>query len=153
VAAVCDNNFVLDYFRTTPDHRLLYGGRVSYSTATPTNLAESHAQAHGGAAPSRNWAACRWTHAWGGFVDISMNRAPDFGRCPAGRCPQVYYLQGFSGHGLALTGLAGGGGRGHGRRRVAFRHLRALKHRRFPAAAAAHAGTGAGHGLVPPGMV
>jgi gamma-glutamylputrescine oxidase len=45
------------------------------------------------------------THAWGGFVDISMNRAPDFGRLPG--CPQVYYLQGFSGHGLALTGLAG----------------------------------------------
>ncbi|MCK7494948.1 MAG: FAD-dependent oxidoreductase [Comamonadaceae bacterium] len=32
-SAVCDTNFVLDYFRTTTDHRLLYGGRVSYSTA------------------------------------------------------------------------------------------------------------------------
>jgi len=48
--------------------------------------------------------------AWGGFVDISMNRAPDFGRLPpasAGAPQNVYYLQGFSGHGLALTGLAG----------------------------------------------
>jgi gamma-glutamylputrescine oxidase len=42
-------------------------------------------------------------HAWGGFVDITMNRAPDFGRLS----PNIYYLQGFSGHGLALTGLAG----------------------------------------------
>ncbi len=40
-AAVCDTNFVLDYFRPTPDHRLLYGGRVSYSTRTPGKLAES----------------------------------------------------------------------------------------------------------------
>jgi gamma-glutamylputrescine oxidase len=40
---------------------------------------------------------------WGGFVDISMNRAPDFGRLGN----NVYYLQGFSGHGVALTGLAG----------------------------------------------
>ena len=40
-AAVCDTNFVLDYFRTTPDHRMLYGGRVSYSTRTPMDLAES----------------------------------------------------------------------------------------------------------------
>ena len=32
-----------------------------------------------------------------------MNRAPDFGRI----APNVYYLQGFSGHGVALTGLAG----------------------------------------------
>ena len=42
-----------------------------------------------------------------------MNRAPDFGRLPTAdgaRAPagaNVYYLQGFSGHGLALTGLAG----------------------------------------------
>jgi gamma-glutamylputrescine oxidase len=40
---------------------------------------------------------------WGGFVDISMNRAPDFGRLGH----NLYYLQGFSGHGVALTGLAG----------------------------------------------
>jgi gamma-glutamylputrescine oxidase len=50
-------------------------------------------------------------YAWGGFVDISMNRAPDFGRLSdigGGReAANVYYLQGFSGHGLALTGLAG----------------------------------------------
>jgi len=49
-------------------------------------------------------------YAWGGFVDISMSRAPDFGRQPpaaAGQPQNVYYLQGFSGHGLALTGLAG----------------------------------------------
>jgi gamma-glutamylputrescine oxidase len=40
---------------------------------------------------------------WGGFVDISMNRAPDFGRLGS----NLFYLQGFSGHGVALTGLAG----------------------------------------------
>jgi len=40
---------------------------------------------------------------WGGFVDISMNRAPDFGRLGS----NVFYLQGFSGHGVALTGMAG----------------------------------------------
>ena len=42
-------------------------------------------------------------YVWGGFVDISMNRAPDFGRLG----DNIYYLQGFSGHGVALTGLAG----------------------------------------------
>jgi gamma-glutamylputrescine oxidase len=36
-------------------------------------------------------------------VDITMSRAPDFGRL----APNVYYLQGFSGHGIALTGMAG----------------------------------------------
>ena len=29
--AVTDVNFVLDYFRRSADHRLLFGGRVSYS--------------------------------------------------------------------------------------------------------------------------
>ena len=102
-AAVCDNNFVLDYFRFSADHRMVYGGRVSYSTATPMNLADSMRQRMVGTFPAL--AGTPVTHAWGGFVDISMNRAPDFGRLSS--CPQVYYLQGFSGHGLALTGLAG----------------------------------------------
>ena len=102
-AAVCDNNFVLDYFRLSADHRMLFGGRVSYSTATPGDLAESLRSRMVQSFPQL--AATAITHAWGGFVDISMNRAPDFGRLTD--MPQVYYLQGFSGHGLALTGLAG----------------------------------------------
>ena len=102
-SAVCDNNFVLDYFRFAADTSLLYGGRVSYSTATPMNLAESMRRRMVQTFPQL--ADTKITHAWGGFVDISMNRAPDFGRLA--HAPNVYYLQGFSGHGLALTGLAG----------------------------------------------
>ena len=102
-AAVCDNNFVLDYFRFSADWRLLYGGRVSYSATTPMNLADRMRARMVQTFPPL--AGTPVSHAWGGFVDISMNRAPDFGRLPD--APQVYYLQGFSGHGLALTGLAG----------------------------------------------
>lgn len=106
-AAVCDTNFVLDYFRTTDDHRMLYGGRVSYSTVTPMNLAESMRQRMLLSFPQLS--AARIEYAWGGFVDITMNRLPDFGRLPGpmGQAANIYYLQGFSGHGLALTGLAG----------------------------------------------
>ncbi|MDO8419990.1 MAG: FAD-binding oxidoreductase [Rubrivivax sp.] len=106
-AAVCDTNFVLDYFRTTNDQRLLYGGRVSYSTVTPADLPESLRRRMVRTFPQL--AGSRVEYAWGGFVDISMNRAPDFGRLPptGGAAQNVYYLQGFSGHGLALTGLAG----------------------------------------------
>jgi gamma-glutamylputrescine oxidase len=102
-AAVCDTNFVLDYFRTTPDQRLLYGGRVSYSTVTPMNLADSMRQRMVLTFPQL--AGAKVEYAWGGFVDITMNRAPDFGRLDG--AANIYYLQGFSGHGLALTGLAG----------------------------------------------
>ncbi|MFY9509806.1 MAG: FAD-binding oxidoreductase, partial [Rubrivivax sp.] len=102
-AAVCDTNFVLDYFRTTNDHRMLYGGRVSYSTVTPADLPDSMRRRMVQTFPQLS--DVKVDYAWGGFVDISMNRAPDFGRLPG--TPNVYYLQGFSGHGLALTGLAG----------------------------------------------
>jgi len=106
-AAACDTNFVLDYFRTTNDQRLLYGGRVSYSTLTPANLSGTLRRRMVRTFPQL--AHARVEYAWGGFVDISMNRAPDFGRLPAAgnAASQVYYLQGFSGHGLALAGLAG----------------------------------------------
>ena len=102
-AAVCDTNFVLDYFRTTDDHRMLYGGRVSYSTVTPRDLPAAMRARMVATFPQL--AGAQVEYAWGGFVDISMNRAPDFGRL--GDRGNVYYLQGFSGHGLALTGLAG----------------------------------------------
>ncbi len=108
-SAVCDTNFVLDYFRPTADHRMLYGGLVSYSTATPVNLVARMQKRMARSFPQL--AGKRVEFAWGGFVDISINRAPDFGRLPFagahGAFSNVYYLQGFSGHGLALTGLAG----------------------------------------------
>ncbi len=105
-AAVCDNNWVLDYYRLSADHRMLYGGRATYSTLTPLRMAEGLRQRMVQTFPQLDDLPIEY--AWGGFVDVSMNRAPDFGRLPArGHTPNVYYLQGFSGHGLALTGLAG----------------------------------------------
>lgn len=126
-AAVCDNNFVLDYFRPTADHRLLYGGEASYTTRTPSDLVAGMQRQMARTFPQLRDA--RVAYAWGGFVDVSFSRAPDFGRL--GR--NVYYLQGFSGHGLALTGLAGqlvaeamAGDAGR------FDVFTRLKHRTFP---------------------
>lgn len=100
-AAVADLNWILDYFRRTPDHRLLFGGRVSYSSVQPPRLADSMRKRMVRAFPSL--ADVKVTNAWGGYLDITMSRAPNFGRLAA----NVYYLQGFSGHGVALAGLAG----------------------------------------------
>jgi gamma-glutamylputrescine oxidase len=100
-AAVCDNNFVLDYFRFSADHRMLFGGKVSYSTRTPATLQSTMAQRMGDVFPALRGVPVEFV--WGGFVDISMNRAPDFGRLG----DNLYYLQGFSGHGVGLTGMAG----------------------------------------------
>jgi gamma-glutamylputrescine oxidase len=100
-AAVSDMNWVLDYFRLSADHRLLFGGRVNYS-----DLASFDAP---GATRKRmlrvfpQLADLRIQYSWGGYVDITVNRAPHFGRL----APDVYFLQGFSGQGLALAGVAG----------------------------------------------
>ena len=100
-AAVCDTQFVLDYFRLSADDRMLFGGRVSYSRIAPRDLAEAMRRRMLAVFPQLGDVAMEF--AWGGYVDITMNRAPDFGRL----APNVYYLQGFSGHGVALSGLAG----------------------------------------------
>lgn len=99
--AITDINWVLDYFRRSSDHRLLFGGRVSYSGLDPFDTAKATRQRMLAVFPQLQDAGIE--HAWGGYVDITLNRAPDFGRIGA----DVYYLQGFSGHGIALTGLAG----------------------------------------------
>ncbi len=100
-AAIADINWILDYFRLSADHRLLFGGRVSYSALQPRHLAESMRKRMLRVFPSL--ADVTIDYAWGGFLDITMSRAPDFGRLE----PNVFYLQGFSGHGMSLTGLAG----------------------------------------------
>jgi gamma-glutamylputrescine oxidase len=99
--AASDTNFVLDYFRLTADHRLLFGGADSYSGATPRGLVERIRTSMLRVFPQLSDLGIR--HSWGGFVDITMNKAPNFGRVGA----NIYYLQGFSGHGVALAGMAG----------------------------------------------
>ncbi len=100
-AAVCDMNWVLDYYRCSADHRLLFGGRVSHSgfgsfdatAATRARMLRVFPQL----------ADVRIDYSWGGYVDATLNRAPNFGRLAS----NIYFLQGFSGHGIALTGIAG----------------------------------------------
>jgi gamma-glutamylputrescine oxidase len=70
--------------------------------------------------------------SWGGYIDITMNRAPDFARL----APNIYYLQGFAGHGIALAGIAGkitaAAIAGHAERFDWFSNIR---HRKFPGGA------------------
>ena len=100
-AAACDSRFVLDYFRVAPDTRMLWGGKVSYSTLAPRDLAAAMRRDMLKTFPQL--ADVNIDYEWGGFVDITMNRAPHFGRLS----PTVYFAQGFSGHGVNTTGLAG----------------------------------------------
>ena len=98
---ITDINFVLDYFRRSSDHRLLFGGRVSYSGLDTFDTKRATRKRMVKVFPQLRDTSIEY--AWGGYVDITLNRMPDFGRL----APNVYYLQGFSGHGIALTGIAG----------------------------------------------
>jgi gamma-glutamylputrescine oxidase len=100
-AAVSDMNWVLDYFRRTADHRLLFGGRVTYSGFDPARIAATTRRRLVSVFPQLS--DVRIEHAWGGYLDITANRAPHFGRL----APNIFFLQGFSGHGIALAGIAG----------------------------------------------
>ncbi len=99
--AVADINWIIDYFRLSADHRLLFGGRVSYSGIDPIGTMRATRQRMLRVFPQLADTGIEF--AWGGFLDITMNRAPNFGRLD----PNLYFLQGFSGHGMVLTGIAG----------------------------------------------
>jgi gamma-glutamylputrescine oxidase len=125
--AVADVNWALDYFRLSRDHRLLFGGRASYSTLPPPNLRGTMARRMRRVFPQL--ADVDIEYVWGGYVDISLNRAPHWGRL----APNIYFAQGFSGHGVASTGLAGkviaDAIRGQAERLDAFARI---PHRPFP---------------------
>lgn len=99
--AVADTNWALDYFRLSSDHRLLFGGRASYSNFQPPNLDWVMTRRMRKVFPQL--ADVGFDHVWGGTIDISLNRAPHWGRIGS----NVYFAQGFSGHGVAATNLAG----------------------------------------------
>lgn len=99
--AVEDVNFVLDYFHLSGDHRLLFGGGVSYSTIEPRDVSAWVRPKMLRVFPQL--ADVRLDYGWSGFVDITRNRLPDFGQL----APTVFYAQGFSGQGVCLTSLAG----------------------------------------------
>jgi gamma-glutamylputrescine oxidase len=99
--AVADTNWALDYFRLSSDHRLLFGGRASYSTFEPPTLRAVMLGRMRKVFPQL--ADVRFQHLWGGYLAITANRAPDWGRL----APNIYYAQGYSGHGMAVSGLAG----------------------------------------------
>jgi gamma-glutamylputrescine oxidase len=104
--AVADTNWALDYFRLSADRRLLFGGRASYSNLTPPNLRSIMRRRMRRVFPQladSTLGDLDFEYLWGGTIDISLNRAPHWGRLD----PNVYFAQGFSGHGVATTGLAG----------------------------------------------
>jgi len=99
--AVCDPNFVLDYFRLSADKRLLFGGRCNYFGDDPETIEKNLRPRLARVYPQL--ARVRVDYAWGGTIGVPANRVPQIGRIT----PEIYYCQGYSGHGVNVTHLAG----------------------------------------------
>ncbi|WP_025769860.1 NAD(P)/FAD-dependent oxidoreductase [Thioalkalivibrio sp. HK1] len=100
-ACVHSTRFVVDYYRLSHDHRLLFGGGETWSRrplSTPKDFVRRYL--------SRVFpqlAKVGIDYAWSGQLAITMSRLPHVGRLP----PNGFFAQGFSGHGVALSQIAG----------------------------------------------
>ncbi|MBB3183559.1 gamma-glutamylputrescine oxidase [Halomonas fontilapidosi] len=99
--AVEDCNYLLDYYRLTHDNRLLYGGGVNYGGSDPADIAGVIRPKMLTTFPSL--ADVKVEYAWSGTFLMTLNRLPQFGVIN----DNVYYAQGYSGHGVTCTHLAG----------------------------------------------
>lgn len=98
--AICDTKFVVDYYRLSADRRLIFGGGEKYSSHEPKDIANFVRPYMLRVFPQL--AGKRIEYAWGGILAVTQSRLPHFGRVG-----DVYFAQGYSGQGLAMTGLAG----------------------------------------------
>lgn len=100
-AAVSDSRFVVNYFRKTPDGRLLFGGGENYRPGFPRDIAglvrENLAKVY------PRLAGVEITHAWGGTLGITFSRMPFVGEVVSG----VWVASGYSGQGVMLAPYVG----------------------------------------------
>jgi len=100
-AAVADSRFVVNYFRITPDHRLLFGGGENYRYRFPRDIA-AFVRPHV-LRIFPQLAAARFDYAWGGTLAITPNRMPLIRELE----PGLINASGFSGLGVLIAPYTG----------------------------------------------
>lgn len=98
---VHDTRFVVNYFRTTADHRLLFGGGENYRSGFPRDIAAFVRPYMLQLFPQL--ADAKIDYAWGGTLSVTVKRFPQFGRLK----PNLYFAHGYSGHGVSIANFAG----------------------------------------------
>ncbi|AWN49001.1 FAD-dependent oxidoreductase [Methylobacterium terrae] len=98
-----DTKNLVNYFRTTPDDRLLFGGRARFAVSNPASDEKSGAILRAALHDVfPELAQARIDYCWGGMVDMTRDRLPR-----AGERDGVYYSMGYSGHGTQMSTLMG----------------------------------------------
>jgi gamma-glutamylputrescine oxidase len=98
---VHDTRFVVNYFRLSEDHRLLFGGGENYRPGFPKNIVAFVRPYMLKLFPQLK--DVQIDYAWGGTLSVTVNRLPHLGRLQ----PNVYFAQGYSGHGISTANFAG----------------------------------------------
>ena len=99
--AVYDCRFVLDYYRMTADGRLLFGGGANYSGRDSRDIAGELRPCIERTFPQLK--GVQIDFQWSCAMGIVMNRIPQLGKLSQ----NVWYCQGYSGHGIATTHIMG----------------------------------------------
>ncbi len=100
-AAIADGNTALNYFRIDKQKRMIFGGRASYLNRDPINVEADLKKRMRAVFP--NLSNKKILQAWSGRIGITVNRLPDFGKIS----DTAIYVQGYSGHGVAFSQIAG----------------------------------------------
>ncbi len=98
---VHDTRFVVNYFRMSDDHRLLFGGGENYRPGFPKDIANFVRPHMLELFPQLGDVGI--DYAWGGTLSVTVNRLPHVGRLE----PNVFFGQGYSGHGISIANFAG----------------------------------------------
>jgi gamma-glutamylputrescine oxidase len=99
--AVYDCRFVLDYYRLTADGRLLFGGGCNYSGRDSRDIAAELRPAIERTFPVLKGVPIDFQ--WSCAMGIVVNRIPQLGKLS----DNVWYCQGYSGHGIATSHIMG----------------------------------------------
>nr|WP_010130340.1 FAD-binding oxidoreductase [Microbulbifer agarilyticus] len=99
--ALQDTLFVINYWKLSGDNRLVFGGGENYTSRFPQDIKAFVRKYMLEIYPQLE--DTRIDYGWGGTLAITMNRMPSIGRLE----PNVYYSQGYSGHGVPTATFAG----------------------------------------------
>jgi glycine/D-amino acid oxidase-like deaminating enzyme len=87
------------YFRLSPDHRLIFGGRARFAVSNPLSDAKSGEILRAGMIDTfPQLADVKVDYCWGGLVDMTQDRLPH-----AGQRDGLFYAMGYSGHGTQMS--------------------------------------------------
>lgn len=99
--SVDDSRFVVRYFRRDREGRLLFGGREIYAPGDPQDISVHIRRQIAEIYPALK--DVEITHAWGGYVGITLPRTPFVREV----MPNVISAGGYSGHGVMLSNFVG----------------------------------------------